>query len=76
MNRGALQTTGFGTSIASPLVAAIVNRINEERLAVGKGPVGFLNPVIYANVGAGVFNDVVEGGNSGCGTGGFAAAKG
>jgi tripeptidyl-peptidase I len=35
-----------GTSAATPLWAAIITRINEERLAVGKGPVGFINPTL------------------------------
>lgn len=36
-----------GTSAASPIFAAIVNRIVEERIKHGKGPVGFINPGEY-----------------------------
>ena len=53
-----------GTSASAPIFAAIINRINEERIAAGKGPVGFLNPTMYANPDA--FNDIVEGYNLGC----------
>ncbi len=35
-----------GTSLATPVWAAIITRINEERLSVGKGPVGFINPTL------------------------------
>lgn len=74
VNKGETKTTGFGTSISAPLVASLITRINEERLAVNKSTVGFLNPVLYANAGA--FNDVTLGGNTGCGTAGFSATKG
>lgn len=53
-----------GTSFAAPIVGAIFNRIIEERLRVGKGPLGFLNPTLYQNPEA--FTDVVEGGNGFC----------
>ena len=33
-------------------------------MAVGKGPVGFLNPALYAN--PSVMNDIVNGSNVGC----------
>ena len=63
-----------GTSASAPIFASIVTRINGERLAAGKKAVGFLNPVLYKHADA--FNDVVNGTNPGCGTVGFAAAKG
>ena len=63
-----------GTSASAPTFAAILNRINEERIAVGKSTVGFVNPVLYANTGA--FHDITVGNNSGCGTPGFYAAAG
>ncbi|KAM7195591.1 subtilisin-like protein [Rhypophila sp. PSN 637] len=65
---------GGGTSASTPIVASLVTLLNEERLAVGKRPIGFLNPILYAHPEA--FNDVVEGSNPGCGTEGFRAAKG
>ena len=39
----------YGTSLAAPLFASVITLINEERTAVGKGPVGFINPVLYAS---------------------------
>ena len=63
-----------GTSLAAPIFASIITMINQERTAAGKGPVGFINPVLYANPGA--FNDITIGNNPGCGTEGFHAASG
>ncbi|KAJ5389262.1 Rattus norvegicus CLN2 is a lysosomal protease Precursor [Penicillium cataractarum] len=63
-----------GTSASTPIFAAIINRIVDERLAIGKGPLGFLNPVLYDNEWA--LNDIVDGSNPGCGTEGFTAAVG
>jgi tripeptidyl-peptidase I len=48
--------------------------INEKRIAAGKGPVGFINPVLYENPGA--LNDITTGKNPGCGTNGFSAVPG
>ncbi|KAN0112550.1 subtilisin-like protein [Hyaloscypha variabilis] len=64
----------FGTSLASPTFASILTLLNEERAAVGKGPIGFVNPVLYAN--PGVLNDIVNGTNLGCDSGGFQAVPG
>ncbi|KAI0134345.1 putative protease S8 tripeptidyl peptidase I [Xylariales sp. AK1849] len=63
-----------GTSASTPIFGAIINRINDERIAVGKGPVGFVNPVLYEN--PGVLNDITNGTNPGCGTIGFSAVPG
>lgn len=52
----------------------MINRINEERIAIGKGPVGFINPTLYAH--PEVLNDVYNGTNLGCVDGGFAAVDG
>ncbi|KAK8095051.1 alkaline serine protease AorO [Apiospora hydei] len=66
-HRGALARIG-GTSASCPLFGSLLNLINEERLAAGKrGPVGFVNPVLYAH--PEVFRDVSTGGNRGCGAG-------
>ena len=48
-----------GTSMSAPIVASIFTRINEERLAKGKSPIGFANPALYAN--PAMFNDVTIG---------------
>jgi hypothetical protein len=45
------QTEGtfFGTSLASPIFGAVVTLLNEARSLVGKGPIGFINPALYAS---------------------------
>ncbi|KAH6642332.1 peptidase S8/S53 domain-containing protein [Boeremia exigua] len=63
-----------GTSASAPIFASIINLLNEERLEKGKGPIGFLNPIIYKH--PEMFNDVTVGGNPGCGTEGFPASPG
>lgn len=63
-----------GTSASTPLFAGIVTLLNEARMDAGKGPVGFLNPVMYAHPEA--FNDITVGGNPGCGTPGFQCQPG
>ncbi|KAJ5542482.1 Peptidase S8/S53 subtilisin/kexin/sedolisin [Penicillium sp. DV-2018c] len=64
----------YGASLSSPLFASVLNLINEERLAKGKGPVGFVNPVLYAH--PEVLNDITNGTNVGCGSEGFSAIPG
>jgi tripeptidyl-peptidase I len=64
----------FGTSASAPVFASILNLINEKRIDAGKGPVGFVNPVLYAH--PEVLNDITNGRNPGCGTQGFEAVKG
>ena len=44
-NRGAPRLIG-GTSASSPAFAAILTRINEERIAAGKSTLGFVNPTL------------------------------
>jgi tripeptidyl-peptidase-1 len=63
-----------GTSASTPIFAAVINRINEERLNCGKGPIGFLNPSLYAN--PSMLNDITNGTNPGCSTVGFSAVPG
>lgn len=63
-----------GTSASTPIFAGIITLLNEERLAAGKKPIGFLNPIMYKN--PGMFNDITIGNNPGCGTKGFPASKG
>ena len=64
----------YGTSAASPVVGSIITLINEARFAIGKGSVGFINPTLYAHPED--LNDITTGGNRGCGTPGFSAARG
>ncbi|KAK5693413.1 hypothetical protein LTR97_009982 [Elasticomyces elasticus] len=64
----------YGASLAAPIWGSVVTLINQQRTIAGKGPVGFLNPVLYANPWA--LNDITNGSNPGCGTNGFTAVKG
>lgn len=72
-NEGGLGTSG-GTSASAPIFASLINRINELRLNAGKVPLGFLNPALYMN--PGMFNDITNGTNPGCGIVGFSAVPG
>jgi subtilase family serine protease len=55
-----------GTSASSPAVAGMVSLINGHLLAAGKGPVGFLNPLLYKAHAEdpSIFNDITVGDNS------------
>ncbi|KAG8534297.1 uncharacterized protein KY384_001141 [Bacidia gigantensis] len=64
----------YGTSASSPTFGSVITLINEQRANAGKGSVGFLNPTLYAN--PTILNDIVTGGNQGCGTAGFTAVTG
>ncbi|KAH9843424.1 putative protease S8 tripeptidyl peptidase I [Teratosphaeria destructans] len=64
----------FGTSLASPIFGSVLTLLNEARTAVGKGPVGFVNPVLYAN--PQVLHDITNGSNPNCGSSGFTTAPG
>ena len=64
----------YGTSLAAPIWASVVTLINEKRAEHGKGPVGFINPVLYEH--PEVLNDITSGHNAGCGTYGFSAVEG
>jgi len=66
--------TFFGTSLSSPIFASVITLINEERTAAGKGPVGFVNPTLYAH--PYVLNDITNGSNPNCGGPGFDTAPG
>ena len=80
----------FGASLAAPIWASVITlvtsvqasqcranltlKINIERPAAGKSPVGFINPSLYANTWA--LNDITSGSNPGCGSAGFSAVEG
>ncbi|KAF7348487.1 Subtilisin-like protein [Mycena venus] len=66
----------YGTSASAPVVGSMLTMINDARLALGKKPIGFINPTIYSPAFRGAFNDITTGTNPGCGTKGFSAAKG
>ncbi|KAI8622931.1 peptidase S8/S53 domain-containing protein [Xylariaceae sp. FL1651] len=63
-----------GTSAAAPTFGAMITLINGERIKAGKGPIGFLNQILYAH--PEIFDDIVDGHQSGCGTEGFSAVEG
>merc|ERR1711871_252711 len=65
-----------GTSCASPTAAGVFGLLNDIRAQQNKSSLGFLNPLIYQNMGS--FHDVTSGSNNGCGfsTPGFPAAPG
>ncbi|KAI0633976.1 subtilisin-like protein [Trametes polyzona] len=65
-----------GTSASAPTFAAILSAVNDARLALGKGPVGWINPAIYSSHFDGAFNDITNGSNPNCGTQGFLAKPG
>jgi tripeptidyl-peptidase I len=64
----------YGTSASAPTFGAIISLINSVRLNADKGPLGFVNPALYAN--PDMLNDITSGANEGCGTAGFEAVKG
>ena len=64
----------YGTSASAPTFGSVITLINAARMDFGKGSVGFINPALYAN--PGIMNDIVLGGNQGCGTPGFQAVDG
>ena len=72
-NGGNLGTSG-GSSASTPIFASLINRINELHLNAGKKPLRFLKPALYSN--PGMFNDITNGTNPGCGTHGFSAIPG
>ena len=68
-------TAVSGTSASSPIFASIIALLNDQLIAKGKSPLGFLNPFLYST-GASAFTDITSGSNPGCGTNGFPAVKG
>ncbi|KAJ6450110.1 family S53 protease [Mycena sanguinolenta] len=63
-----------GTSCSSPIFASVIGLINDQLIAAGNSPLGFLNPWLYAN--PDMLNDVTSGSNPGCGAKGFTARSG
>ncbi|KIJ31470.1 hypothetical protein M422DRAFT_266848 [Sphaerobolus stellatus SS14] len=63
-----------GTSCASPIFASVIALVNAQRMSSGKGPLGFLNPLLYNT--SDILNDITSGSNPGCGTDGFPASIG
>ena len=69
-----VDTSVWGASISAPIWASILSLINQKRSALGKGPVGLVQPVLYEH--PEVFHDIINGINPGCGTDGFSAVPG
>ncbi|KAJ6585599.1 family S53 protease [Mycena capillaripes] len=63
-----------GTSCSSPIFASVIGLLNDQLIAAGNSPLGFLNPWLYAN--PDMLNDVTTGSNPGCGAKGFTARAG
>ena len=58
-------TSVFGTSASSPVFAAMVGLVNTARVKAGKGPLGFMNPTLYAfGANSTYYNDVTSGENN------------
>jgi len=64
-----------GTSAATPTFASVVALLNDDLIARGKAPLGFLNPWLYS-VGHAGMTDVTSGSSIGCNSSGFPAMKG
>jgi tripeptidyl-peptidase-1 len=56
----------YGTSASTPVLAGMVTLVNLQRARRGKGPVGFLNPTLYATRNAARLNDVTSGSPNNC----------
>jgi kumamolisin len=61
----------YGTSLATPIWAAIVALANEARAGKQMGPLGLLGPALYPLHGTDAFNDITSGSN-----GAYAAGPG
>ena len=48
-----------GTSAATPQTAGLVALANAARESVGKGPIGFLDPILYGGLGSSGYSDIV-----------------
>ena len=53
-----------GTSMSTPIWGSLLTLVNQQRTLVGKGPVGFVNAVLYEH--PEIFNDITSGSNPGC----------
>ena len=71
---GSLMLGIYGTSAACPVAAAIMARLNAERLKTNGAPLGFLNPWLYKN--PQMFHDVTQGVNNDGHKNGFSAVAG
>ena len=81
-NPGQPWTGVDGTSASAPVFAAMISKVNSNRIAAGKAPLGFINPVLYkiAKEHPDAFLDVSKGDNkctrNWCSTMGWDATEG
>ncbi|EGR45082.1 uncharacterized protein TRIREDRAFT_123865 [Trichoderma reesei QM6a] len=59
------ESLSSGTSLSSPVFAALIALLNDHRSKSGMPPMGFLNPWIYT-VGSHAFTDIIEARSEGC----------
>ena len=68
VSSGGVESVGGGTSASAPLWAGFTALVNQQIVANGKNPIGFLNPTLYsiANTAAyaNCFHDVTVGSNT------------
>ena len=70
-------TAAGGTSVAAPIWAGILARVNAARTGAGKPRLGAANAALYAAAkGTSPFRDVTKGNNSYAGVTGYSAGKG
>ncbi|SMC04380.1 kumamolisin [Sulfobacillus thermosulfidooxidans DSM 9293] len=65
-----------GTSVASPIWAAITALINQNRVQAGKSLIGYMNPRLYGIDHASTFHDITVGNNSYDGVTGYDCTPG
>ena len=65
-----------GTSASSPVWAALIARLNQERVRQGKARLGFANPALYALGGTPAFHPILVGNNSMPGVVGYQCGPG
>ena len=53
--------TVAGTSCSSPIFASVIALLNDQLVAAGKSPLGFLNPFLYSAAGQAALNDITTG---------------
>jgi len=61
--QGGAAYIGSGTSLSSPIWAGLCALINQSRANAGSGPVGYLNPQLYALAGSNGVTDITSGSN-------------
>lgn len=63
---GGVPSITGGTSASTPVVAAMVALVNDQRLKAGKFPLGWLNAALYSSRVKSILEDVTIGASKGC----------